>query len=134
VSNGPWFRREWPAARRAKFRQAAFVYLHVGLLYEAAAIAMHRYELLPERFGPPALYLALGVVITALVFAGLYWAQNEWVARVVWAIQAFRIPSLVSRGFFYNLAIMRLPPVFYIAALIVVLVSMWMLARAGWDL
>jgi hypothetical protein len=29
---------------------------------------------------------------------------------------------------------MRLPPAFYIAALIVVLTSMWMLARAGWDL
>ena len=134
VSNRHWLRREWPAARRAKFRQAAFVYLHVGLLYEAAAIAMRNYELLPERFGPPGLYLALGVVITALVFAGLYWAQNEWVARVVWAIQAFRLPPLVSRGFFYTLATMRLPPAFYIAALIVVLVSMWMLARAGWDL
>lgn len=134
VSNRHRLKREWPAARRAKFRQAAFVYLHVGLLYEAAAIAMQRYELLPERFGPPVLYLILGAVIVALVFAGLYWAQNEWVARVVWAIQAFRLPPLVSRGFFYNLAVMRLPPPFYIAALIIVLVSMWMLARAGWDL
>ncbi len=134
VSNRHWLRRAWPAPRSAKFRQAAFVYLHVGLLYEAAAIAMRNYGLLPERFGPPALYLVLGVAITLLVVAGLYWAQNEWVARVVWGIQAFRLPPLVSRGFFYNLAEMRLPPAFYIAALIVVLVSMWMLARAGWDL
>jgi hypothetical protein len=134
VSNRHWLRRDWPAPRRTKFRQAAFVYLHVGLLYEAAALAMRNYGLLPERFGPPVLYLVLGAVITALVFAGLYWAQNEWVARVVWAIQAFRLPPLVSRGFFYSLATMRLPPAFYIAALIVVLTSMWMLARAGWDL
>jgi len=134
LSNGRWSRRQWPERRAAKFRQAAFVYLHVGLLYEAAAIAMRNYELLPKRFGPPGLYLVLGAVITLLVFAGLYWAQNEWVARIVWGIQAFRLPSLVSRGFFYTLAIMRLPPAFYIAALIVVLVSMWMLARAGWDL
>jgi hypothetical protein len=134
VSNRWRLRREWPDARRAKFRQAAFVYLHVGLLYEAAALVMRDYELLPERFGPPALYLVLGAVITVLVFAGLYWAQNEWVARVVWGIQAFRLPPLVSRGFFYTLATMRLPPAFYIAALIVVLISMWMLARAGWDL
>lgn len=110
------------------------MYLHVGLLYEAAALVMRNYQLLPERFGPPALYLVLGGVITALVFAGLYWAQNEWVARVVWAVQVLRLPPLVSRGFFYNLAVMRLPPAFYIAALIIVLASMWMLARAGWDL
>jgi len=134
VSNRHWLGREWPAARRAKFRQAAFVYLHVGLLYEAAALAMYRFELLPERFGPPVVYLVLGAVITILVFAGLYWAQNEWVARVVWAIQAFRLPPLVSRGFFYTLAVMRLPPPFYIAALVIVLISMWMLARAAWDL
>jgi hypothetical protein len=134
VSNRHWLRRAWPAGRNAKFRQAAFVYLHVGLLYEAAAIAMRDYGLLPERFGPPVVYLVLGAAITGLVFAGLYWARNEWVARVVWAVQAFRLPPLVSRGFFYDLAEMRLPPAFYIAALIVVLTSMWMLARAGWDL
>lgn len=134
LSNGRWWRRQWPERRAAKFRQAAFVYLHVGLLYEAAAIAMRDYELLPERFGPPGLYLLLGAVITIVVFAGLYWSQNEWLARVIWAIQAFRLPPLVSRGFFYTLATMRLPPAFYIAALIIVLTSMWMLARAGWDL
>jgi len=110
------------------------VYLHVGILYEAAALAMREYGLLPARFGPPGLYLVLGAVITALVFAGLYWAQNEWVARVIWGVQALRLPSLVSRGFFYTLATMRLPPAFYIAAMIVVLISMGMLARAGWDL
>jgi hypothetical protein len=134
MSNGPWYRRAWPDARARKFRQAAFVYLHVGLLYEAAALAMRNYELLPTRFGPPILFLLLGAVVTVLVFAGLYWAQNEWVARIVWAIQALRLPPLISRGFFYPFATMRLPPVFYITALVIVLISMWMLARAGWDL
>ncbi len=127
-------KREWPESRVRKFRQAAFVYLHVGLLYEAAAWVMRSYGLLPQRFGPTALYFVLGAVITLAVFAALYWWRNEWVARVVWAIQAFRLPPLVRRGFFFTLAEMRLPPAFYIAALIVVLISMWMLARAGWDL
>jgi len=97
VSNRGRFRRDWPESRRRKFRQAAFVYLHVGILYEAAALAMREYGLLPARFGPPGLYLVLGAVITALVFAGLYWAQNEWVARVIWGVQALRLPSLEER-------------------------------------
>ena len=31
---------DWPAERETKFRQAAFVYLHVAILYEAAAYVM----------------------------------------------------------------------------------------------
>jgi hypothetical protein len=30
-------RVDWPEARARKFKQAAFVYLHVAILYEAAA-------------------------------------------------------------------------------------------------
>ena len=45
------------SARARKFRQAAFVYLHVAILYEAAAYVMWREELLPARFGPPWLWL-----------------------------------------------------------------------------
>jgi hypothetical protein len=134
VSNGTWRRRAWPEARARKFRQAAFVYLHVGLLYEAAALAMRDYGLLPARFGPTHVYLVMGGVLTALVFVGLYWMRNEWVARVMWVVKACYLPPLVRRAFFYTLATTRLPPAFYVAGLVVVLTSMWMLARAGWDL
>jgi hypothetical protein len=134
VSNEGWLRRRWPEARTRKFRQAAFVYLHVGLLYEAAALAMRDYGLLPVRFGPTHIYLVMGALLTVGVFAGLYWAQNEWIARVMWVVKGLYLPPLVRRGFFYTLATMRLPPAFYITAMIVVLIAMWMLARAGWDL
>ena len=62
----------WPAGRAQKFRQAAFVYLHLGILYEAAGWVMLRRDMLPTRFGPPWLYLVLGVLIVAFVFWGLY--------------------------------------------------------------
>lgn len=126
-------RQSWPEGRQRKFRQAAFVYLHVAILYEAAAWHMLRAGLLPARFGPPVLYLVLGAVITAVVFVALWRWQNAWIARIVFVLQAFRIPPLVRRAFFVAGAEARLPPAFYVAALIVVLVSMWMMARAGWD-
>ena len=120
-------------SRRRKFRQAAFVYLHVGLLYEAAVLTMSRRGLLAERLGPPWLWLALGALIVALVFWGLWSRQNAWVARVIWALGVFRLPPLIG-GAFFPLSAARLPPSFYLVALIVVIVNLWMLARAGWDL
>jgi hypothetical protein len=124
----------WPEARAAKFRQAAFVYLHLGILYEAAAWVMMRHEILPTRFGPPWVFLLLGALIVAVVFGGLYWWQNAWVARVVWVVQAFRFPPLINRAFLVDAADTRLPPSFYLTAIIIVVISMWALARAGWDL
>ena len=124
----------WPDARVRKFRQAAFVYLHVGLLYEAAVWAMREHEgMLPTRFGPLALWLVVGAAVTALVFAGLYWWQNAWVARGVWIIHAGRLPWAINGGLLADGGA-RFPPAFYVAALVVILVNLWMLARAGWDL
>ena len=58
--------------RSVKYRQAAFVYLHVALLYEAAAYAMWRAGRLPyTRLGPPWPWLVVGAVVAALVFVGL---------------------------------------------------------------
>ncbi|HEX9691483.1 MAG TPA: hypothetical protein VGA22_05235 [Gemmatimonadales bacterium] len=123
----------WPPERTRKFRQAAFIYLHLGILYEAAAWVMWGQGMLPYRFGPPWLFLLLGAGIVAAVFWGLYAWQNVWVARVVWGVQAFRFPPLISRAFVEQ-ADSRMPPAFYVAAIIIVLISMWSLARAGWDL
>jgi hypothetical protein len=119
--------------RALKFRQAAFVYLHVAILYEAAAWSMMRRALLPSRFGPPWIWMLLGGVVAALVFIGLYRWQNAWFARVVWAVHGLRNPALVSGAFFSDEA-PRVTPAFYLTALIVVLINLWMLARAGWDL
>ena len=119
--------------RARKFRQAAFVYLHVAILYEAAALAMMRRGMLPSRFGPPWIWLVVGAAVAALVFLGLFRWQNAWFARAVWAIHGLRIPALVSGAFFSDEAT-RMSPGFYLTALVVVLINLWMLARAGWDL
>ena len=121
------------ASRETKFRQAAFVYLHVAILYEAAAYVMARNDMLPSRFGSPWLWLLFGAIVAGIVFTGLWRWQNAWFARIVWAIHGLRIPALI-RGAFFAAPDARLPPAFYITALFVVSVNLWMLARAGWDL
>jgi hypothetical protein len=121
------------AMRAIKFRQAAFVYLHVAILYEAAAYAMWRAGRLPHtRLGPAWLWLLLGAVVALLVFAALLRWQNAWFARVVWAVHGLRLPSLVHGAFFA--AAGSLPSAFYLTAIIAVMVNLWMLARAAWDL
>lgn len=120
-------------AREQKFRQAAVAYLHVGILYEGAAIAMYRRDLLPDRFGPPLVWLLLGTGIVAVVVWGLWQWQNVWFARVVWLVHALRVPTLIG-GAFFPLEGHRLSPAFYGTALLVVVVNLWMLARASWDL
>ena len=126
-------KHEWPAPRALKFRQAGFVYLHVAILYESAAYGMLTSGLLPERFGSPWLWLVAGALVTAFIFAGLYQWQNVCFARVVWALHGLRLPSLV-RGAFFAAPAAVTPPAFYITAIVVVLINLWMLARAGWDI
>jgi hypothetical protein len=46
-------------------------------------------------------------------------------------LHALRIPTLIDRTFWATSAI---PHAFYGAALVVVLINLWLLARAGWDL
>ena len=120
-------------ATARKFRQAAFWYLHVGLLYEAAVFALYRSGDLPAR-GPVAVWLLLGALVVALVFWGLWSWQNRWVARGVWALHALRLPWLIEGAFLAAPGDGPLSPGFYTAALVVVLINLWMLARAGWDL
>jgi hypothetical protein len=119
--------------RQSKFRQAAFVYLHVAILYEAAAWVMLRQGMLPARIGPPAVWLVVGALFAGAVFAGLYFWQNRWVARGVWVLHGLRLPALINGAFFAG-PTARLPSGFYIAAMVAVVINLWMLARAGWDL
>jgi len=120
--------------RETKFRQAAFVYLHVAILYEAAAFVMWRHALLPStRLGSPVLWLVLGAAIAALVVYGLLKWQKPWFARAVWVVHGLRIPTLIKGAFFVTTGGPLLPS-FYLTALVVVMINLWMLARAGWDL
>lgn len=119
--------------RDRKFRQAAFVYLHVGLLYEFAVVAIWRAGVLSDARGPIPLWLALGAAIVALVFWGLWSWRNAWFARAVWALHALRLPALLEGAFVPDPGA-SLPPSFYLTALVVVLVNLGALARAGWDL
>jgi hypothetical protein len=122
------------AMRATKFRQAAFVYLHVAILYESAAYAMWRANMLPTAgFGPAWLWLVAGIIVAGLVFIGLLRWQNAIFARVVWAIHGARLPFLVKYAFITTVegAMTR---AFYITAIIAVTINLWMLARAAWDL
>lgn len=120
-------------AHRRKLRQAAFFYLQMGVLYEAAVFAMARRGLLESRGGIPWLWLLAGAAIVAVVFWALWSRQSVWVARVIWGLGLFRLPALIEGAFFPTEA-SRLPTSFFLVALIVVFVNLWMLARAGWDL
>ena len=119
--------------RARKFRQAAFVYLHVGLLYLFTVRAMGGAGLLPTERGPIWLWTLIGVAILAGVFWGLWSWQNPWFARAIWALHALRLPALIEGSFFRG-AESQVPSSFYLTALIVVTGNLWMLARAGWDL
>jgi hypothetical protein len=122
-------------SRDTKFRQAAFTYLHVAILYEASAYVMMRRGLLPTtRMGPGWLWLVLGAVVALAIFAGLYRWRSVWLARIVWAVHGLRLPSLINGAFFAGGDNRPVSSGFYVAAIVAVMINLWMLARAGWDL
>ena len=121
------------ARRDRKFRQAAIVYLHVGILYELAAYALWKRGLTAHVPGRPILWFVGGAVIVAGIVGGLWRWRNPWFPRVVWAIHAMRLPVLLDGAFFRGASQGFLPTDFFLLALVVVLVNLWMLARAGWD-
>lgn len=121
-------------ARERKFRQAAFVYLHVGLLYEFAVYAMWRKGLIGDVPGHPLVWLGLGAAVIAFVFWGLWFRQSTWFARVVWVIHGLRLPALIEGAFLRVPGEGVVPPSFYLVAIFIILINLWMLARAGWDL
>lgn len=123
-----------PADLDRKFRQAAFAYLHVGLLYEFTVYAFWRAGLLTNVPGHPAAWLAAGAGIVAVVFWGLWSWKNRWFARVIWAIHGLRLPALVEGAFLRPAGEGQVPASLYLVAIVVVVVNLWMLARAGWDL
>ncbi|MFW6084098.1 MAG: hypothetical protein ACODAA_02690 [Gemmatimonadota bacterium] len=118
-------------SRALKFHQAAIVYLHYAVLYEVGAWVLLERGLFPATRGPEWVWFAAGVAIAALVIAGLWWWQNVWFARVVWALVTLRLPTLIEGAFFGSE--LDVPQGLYAAAGLVVLVNLWALARAAWD-
>ncbi|MFN2567312.1 MAG: hypothetical protein ABR499_20135 [Gemmatimonadaceae bacterium] len=85
------------------------------------------------RLGPAWLWLVLGAAVGLAVFYALLRWQNVTFARVIWALHALRLPALV-KGAFITTAQSPMPRAFYITAIVVVVINLWMLARAAWDL
>lgn len=121
-----------PPARAAKFRQAAIVYLHYGILYLVGAWVLYQRDLFPAARGPVWLWFVAGVAIAAIVIWGLWRWQNAWFARAIWLLVAMRLPTLVE-GAFLGGAMEGIPPTLYLVGALVVLVNLWALARAAWD-
>ena len=126
-------KQKWSAPRATKFRQAGFVYLHVAILYESSVYAMLKGGLLPVRFGAPWFWLGAGALIAGFVFIGLYRWQNIWFARIIWILHSLRLPGLIASAFFADPNVVT-PQAFYMTAILVVMINLWMLARAGWDI
>jgi len=124
-------RTDHPASRARKFRQAAIVYLHYAVLYEVGAWVLLQRGLFPATRGPEWIWFVAGAAIAALVIAGLWWWQNRWFARVIWVVVALRLPTLLEGAFFGSE--LDVPTALYAAAAIVVLINLWALARAAWD-
>ena len=72
-------------------------------------------------------------LMAAFVFVGLYRWRNVWFARIVWGVHAMRTPFLIGGAFFASPDVVT-PPAFYLTALVIVFINLWMLARAGWYL
>lgn len=125
-------------ARARKYRQAAIVYLHVGILYEAAVYVFWRQGVLPEARGPAWMWLVIGAVLAVTISYAIWRWQKTWFVLTIWGLHALRLPPLIEGAFFakahtgINVAVV--PPSFYLTALIIVIINLGFLARAGFDL
>lgn len=126
------------ATTEQKYRQAAIVYLHMAILYEAAVYVFWRQGILPEARGPAWLWLLIGAVLSGLISYALWRWQHRWLAITIWALGTLRIPVLIEGAFFEKahtfVDAAQIPGSFYLTALVIVLINLGMLARAGFDL
>lgn len=118
--------------REQKFRQAAMFYLLVGVVYEGAVWVAWRHGFAPVDRGPVWLWLVIGAVVLGLIVWGLWVWQNVWFARVLWAFNAVRLVGLMGSAFVPTVE-RGFSPAFYQMEAALILINLWMLARAGWD-
>src|SRR5262245_12476345 len=105
----------------------------VGILYESGVWVVWQNGLLPPGRGPIWVWLAIGAVLVAAIVGALWRFRNPWLPRIIFALHALRVPLLIDHTFFESVP-NDLPHAMYGAALVVVLINLWLLARAGWDL
>lgn len=120
--------------RSLKFRQAAIVYLHVGILYEAAAFVMWRQGMFPDARGPGWIWLVVGAIVTVAIPYALWRWHRTWIALTVWAIHALRLPTVIKGAFFVPVSSPDIAPGFWVVALVVIVINLGFLARAAFDL
>ena len=122
----------------AKFRQAAIVYLLVGILYEMAVFIAWQKGILPEARGPAWLWLLIGAFFALGIPYALWRWQRRWLALLLLGLGTLRLPALIEGAFFdrahTGVDAAVIPPAFYGTALVVVVINLALLARAGFDL
>jgi hypothetical protein len=95
---------------------------------------MWRAGLLPfSPLGSPLPWLIAGAAVASLVFFGILLWQNVIFVRVVWALDAVLLFPLIRYAFFAG-ADRPIPRSFYVVGIAVITITLWMLARAAWDL
>lgn len=127
----------------SKYRDAALAYLAYGLLYEGYAIYALYLREIPMAMPQQELFLGLGLLFT-LLFPYLVYRGTRWFTRLLVVLVGLRTLALVAalagaevgvlfRGELALLRQMSSPGVYW-GALAVTLGTLYLLARAGWDL
>lgn len=131
--------------QQTKFTQAAVVYLIYGILYEGFAVLRVWESGLPPgvSISTTATYLIIGALIM-LLFPYLinrgYRRFTQLVAflvglraiALIGVLGGFRLPFFYDREPFFLRQMS--PDWVYVAALVITLVTLFLLVRAGWDL
>jgi hypothetical protein len=140
-------------SRADKFRQAAMVYVGVGIVVIALTLMAGTS---PQRGAPPLTGLLIGAVFVAIFGAIIYayaWVTRGWALRGIAILTGLFVVTNTLRTLQYlvnflgyrfeisfrtrNLAIhpseFSFPILFLICALLMALIT-YMLARAAWDL
>ena len=105
-----------------------------GMIAEIRETPVAGADMFGDVPGHPLLWLAMGAAIVAVVFWGLWYRESVWFARVIWLIHSFRLPAMIEGAFLRAPGEGVVPSELYLFAIIVILINLWMLARAGWDL
>lgn len=108
-------------------------YLLMGVVYEGAVLIAWRNGFAPTDRGPVGLWLVVGAVVLGAIVWGLWTWRNVWLPRVLLVFNAGRVIAVMGPAFVLE-AERGFSPAFYQLETVMLLINMWMLARAGWDL
>jgi hypothetical protein len=140
-------------SRTHKFRQAALVYIGVGIVVIMLTLVAGTS---PQRGTPPLIGLAIGSVFVALFGVMIYaygWVTQRWAQRTITILTGLFVVTNTLRAlqYFINFLGYRLeinfrtftlavhpsefsfPIIFLLCALLMAFIT-YMLARAAWDL